>query len=78
MITSKKTTKLVIPHPDEEGVTMVGVLEQVAPEGPTQGKKIALVGVRISIKIYLSVNCAIFRSYMGQWGELEVVPHADA
>lgn len=43
MITSKKTTKLVIPHPDEEGVTMVGVLEQVAPEGPTQGKKIALI-----------------------------------
>lgn len=43
MNTSKKTTKLFIPHPDEEGVQIAGVLEQVAPEEPTQGRRIAFV-----------------------------------
>ncbi|KAJ3486678.1 hypothetical protein NLI96_g4066 [Meripilus lineatus] len=43
MSTSKKTTKLTIPHPDEEGVAIVGTLEQVAPEEPTQGRGIAFI-----------------------------------
>ena len=41
--TSVKTTKVAIPHPLETGCSIVGVLEQVAPEQPTQGRRIALV-----------------------------------
>ena len=41
--TSVKTTKLAIPHPLEKDCAITGVLEQVAPEQPTQGRKIALV-----------------------------------
>ena len=42
-ITTKKTTKLYIPHPHAENCSIVGVLEQLAPEQPTQGRRIALV-----------------------------------
>ncbi|KAI0712203.1 ectomycorrhiza-regulated esterase [Earliella scabrosa] len=41
--TSVKTTKLAIPHPLEKDCAITGVLEQVAPEQPTQGRKIALI-----------------------------------
>ncbi|KAI8994115.1 alpha/beta-hydrolase [Trametes punicea] len=41
--TSQKTTKLAIPHPHETDCSIVGVLEQVAPEQPTQGRRIALI-----------------------------------
>ncbi|KAH9950554.1 ectomycorrhiza-regulated esterase [Amylocystis lapponica] len=42
--TSKKTTKISIPHPaDEHGGSLTGVLEQLAPDEPTQGRKIALI-----------------------------------
>jgi len=41
--TSKKTTKLFIPHPHEENCSIAGVLEQLAPDQPTQGRKIALI-----------------------------------
>lgn len=41
--TSKRTTKISIPHTLEEGCSLVGVLEQVDPDEPTQGRKIALV-----------------------------------
>ncbi|EJF63394.1 ectomycorrhiza-regulated esterase [Dichomitus squalens] len=41
--TSKKTTKVTIPHTVEQGTTITGVLEQVAPEEPSQGRRIALV-----------------------------------
>ncbi|KAH9854650.1 alpha/beta-hydrolase [Lenzites betulinus] len=42
-ITSQKTTKFSIPHPHEKDGNIVGVLEQLAPEQPTKGKRIALV-----------------------------------
>ncbi|KAH9933107.1 ectomycorrhiza-regulated esterase [Epithele typhae] len=41
--TSVKTTKVAIPHPQDERCTIVGTLEQVEPERPTQGRNIALV-----------------------------------
>ncbi|KAI9058270.1 alpha/beta-hydrolase [Trametes sanguinea] len=41
--TSQKTTKLSIPHPHEKDCNIVGVLEQVAPGQPTQGRRIALI-----------------------------------
>ncbi|KAI0822246.1 alpha/beta-hydrolase [Trametes gibbosa] len=41
--TSQKTTKFSIPHPDEQDSTLVGVLEQLAPEQPTKGRRIALI-----------------------------------
>ncbi|KAI0670857.1 alpha/beta-hydrolase [Trametes maxima] len=41
--TSQKTTKLAIPHTLEKDCTIVGVLEQIAPEQPTQGRKVALI-----------------------------------
>ncbi|KZT73816.1 alpha/beta-hydrolase [Daedalea quercina L-15889] len=42
-ITSKKTTKLLIPHPHADNCSIVGMLEQLAPDEPTQGRRIALV-----------------------------------
>ena len=41
--TSKKTTKVAVPHTIQPGIAIAGVLEQVAPEEPTQGRRIALV-----------------------------------
>ncbi|EIW59500.1 alpha/beta-hydrolase [Trametes versicolor FP-101664 SS1] len=41
--TSQKTTKFAIPHPYEKDCAITGVLEQVAPDQPTQGRKIALI-----------------------------------
>jgi len=42
-MTTQKTTKFRIPSTDEEGAFVAGVLEQVAPKVPTQGRKIALI-----------------------------------
>ncbi|KAI0354928.1 ectomycorrhiza-regulated esterase [Trametes cingulata] len=42
-ITTQKTTKLQIPHTYEKDCAITGVLEQVAPEQPTQGRRIALI-----------------------------------
>ncbi len=42
-ITSKKTTKLRVDHPKDPETPLTGVLEQVAPEESTQGRRIALV-----------------------------------
>ena len=42
MSVSKRVTKLSIPHPAD--CTIVGTLEQWAPDEPTKGQKIALVG----------------------------------
>ncbi|KAI0754927.1 ectomycorrhiza-regulated esterase [Daedaleopsis nitida] len=41
--TSVKTTKISIPQPLEKDCAIVGVLEQLAPEQPTQGRRIALI-----------------------------------
>nr|VWP01728.1 CBFD_NFYB_HMF domain-containing protein [Ganoderma boninense] len=41
--TSSKTTKIAIPHSAHPEIAIVGVLEQVAPEEPTNGRKIALI-----------------------------------
>ncbi|KIP05369.1 hypothetical protein PHLGIDRAFT_128928 [Phlebiopsis gigantea 11061_1 CR5-6] len=42
-ITTKKTTKHRIPHPKDANSPLTGVLEQLEPEKPTQGRKIALL-----------------------------------
>ncbi|KAF8496097.1 ectomycorrhiza-regulated esterase [Gautieria morchelliformis] len=42
-MTSKKTTRYYVPHPQEAGCSIAGDLEQVDPELPTQGRKIALI-----------------------------------
>ncbi|PCH40138.1 ectomycorrhiza-regulated esterase [Wolfiporia cocos MD-104 SS10] len=42
-ITSKKTTKISIPHPDDEVRCISGVLEQLSPDEPTKGRRIALI-----------------------------------
>ncbi|KAJ3549163.1 hypothetical protein NM688_g5213 [Phlebia brevispora] len=42
-ITSKKTTKLRIPHPKDPDHPLTGILEQVDSEKPTQGRRIALL-----------------------------------
>jgi len=42
-MTSKKTTKLFIPHPHVESCSIAGVLEQLAPDEFTQGRRIALI-----------------------------------
>jgi hypothetical protein len=41
-MTPRMSTKLRIPHPQED-CELVGVLEQLTPEEPTHGRKIALV-----------------------------------
>ncbi|KAH7919474.1 hypothetical protein BV22DRAFT_1075205 [Leucogyrophana mollusca] len=42
-MSDRKSSKLYISHPNEEGCQLVGVLEQISPEEPTNGRKIALV-----------------------------------
>ncbi|KAI0060376.1 ectomycorrhiza-regulated esterase [Artomyces pyxidatus] len=39
----RKSSKLAISHPEGEGVSLVGVLEQLDPGLPTAGRKIALI-----------------------------------
>jgi len=39
----RESTKHFIPHPQEDGTTIVGVLEQVAPNQPTRDRPIALI-----------------------------------
>ncbi|KAG6335616.1 hypothetical protein ID866_3473 [Astraeus odoratus] len=41
-MTDRKSTKLYIPQP-AENCTLVGILEQLEPHKPTQGRKIALI-----------------------------------
>ncbi|KAI1789589.1 ectomycorrhiza-regulated esterase [Ganoderma leucocontextum] len=41
--TSKKTTKIAVPHTAQQGIAIAGVLEQVAPGESTRGRKIALI-----------------------------------
>lgn len=40
---SKKTTRFYIPHPDDQNIKIAGDLEQVEPNLPTHGRKIALI-----------------------------------
>lgn len=40
---SQKMTRYYIPHPHEPGCEIAGDLEQVEPELPTHGRKVALV-----------------------------------
>ncbi|KAF7797465.1 hypothetical protein EIP86_008662 [Pleurotus ostreatoroseus] len=42
-VTSKKTTKIRVPHPKDPEHPLTGVLEQLDPEKPTQGRKLALL-----------------------------------
>ena len=67
--TSVKTTKIVIPHHLEKDVGIVGVLEQVAPEQPTQGRRIALVRERPSSRIDMLCTDLTLRSSTGPWGK---------
>lgn len=39
---TSKTTKLSIPHTEEEGIAIAGVLEQREPNADTKGRRIAL------------------------------------
>jgi hypothetical protein len=43
MITDRTSTKLYIPHPVEGNYSIIGILNQLAPQQPTRGRKIALV-----------------------------------
>lgn len=43
MTSERLSTKLRIQHPTEPTIQIVGILEQLAPTQPTQGRKIALV-----------------------------------
>ncbi|TEB22765.1 ectomycorrhiza-regulated esterase [Coprinellus micaceus] len=40
---ARVSTKLSIPHPNEPGCNLVGILEQLSQMEPTQGRKIALI-----------------------------------
>jgi len=40
---TRKTTKHFIPHREEHNTTIVGVLEQLAPDQPTEDRNICLV-----------------------------------
>ncbi|KZV78937.1 alpha/beta-hydrolase [Exidia glandulosa HHB12029] len=40
---SRKTSRIVIDHPDEPGVQLVGTLEQLEPSASTKGRPIALI-----------------------------------
>ena len=42
-MTGRLSTKLSIHHIIEQDVTLVGILEQLAPHEPTQDRKLALV-----------------------------------
>lgn len=68
-ITTKKTTKLTIPHNIEHGVNIVGVLEQLEPERETRGRKIAIVSLRVSYAEYTNIEDGAPRFYMVRWGE---------
>lgn len=68
-ITTKKTTKLTIPHNIEHGVDIVGVLEQLEPERETRGRKIALVSSKVSYTSTQNVENGVCRSCMVQWGQ---------
>lgn len=37
------STKLFIQHPEDANIRLCGVLEQLSPDQPTHGRKIALV-----------------------------------
>lgn len=50
MVTSTKSSKHYISHRDEPETSIVGVLEQIAPDERTEGRKIALVGTFTIIK----------------------------
>lgn len=44
-ITTQKTTKHRVPHLKDPEHPLTGVLEQLDPDAPTQGRKIALVSL---------------------------------
>ena len=43
MSNGRKTSKISIPHTEVVGCSLVGILEQLDPNGDTQGRPIALV-----------------------------------
>ncbi|KAF8574331.1 ectomycorrhiza-regulated esterase [Ramaria rubella] len=42
-MTTQKMTRYHIPHPDDPEIKIAGDLEQIEPELPTQGRKVALI-----------------------------------
>ncbi|PPQ97741.1 hypothetical protein CVT26_001773 [Gymnopilus dilepis] len=42
-MTNRVSTKLYIPHPTDPGIRICGILEQLAPDQQTVGRKIALI-----------------------------------
>ncbi|KAG9315683.1 hypothetical protein JVU11DRAFT_3329 [Chiua virens] len=61
----RTSTKLHIPHPAGD-FTLVGVLEQLESSRPTNGRKIALVGIQ-SILTWTPILRITRRSCMEQW-----------
>jgi hypothetical protein len=51
-----KTTKHFIPHPDDPHISIVGVLEQLAPEQLTEDRKISIVRYDIELWRLLPVS----------------------
>lgn len=54
-ITSRKSTKLSIPHTILPGINLVGVLEQTEPDAETRGRRIALVRCPRSVLTYYTL-----------------------
>jgi hypothetical protein len=55
------STKLFIQHPEDANIRLCGVLEQLLPDQPTYGRKIALVSLRYySFLMPVVVNFATF------------------
>lgn len=56
------STKLFIAHPTAENCSIVGILEQKAPEQPTRGRKIALVCYDLTLLGYPGLTSGLFSS----------------
>jgi hypothetical protein len=60
-MTDRVSTKLFIQHPEDAHIRLCGLLEQVSPDQPTHGRKIALVSSRhYSFLMPVVVNLATF------------------
>lgn len=76
-VTTRKSTKVSIPHSDLPGVNLVGILEQVQPDAPTQGRDIALVRLfPLSVRAVPFSGLKLFsrgRFCTVPWGEFDHV-----
>lgn len=63
MGTGCRTTRLWIPHTLADGCRLAGDLEQVDPEQPTRGRKVALVRITHSCETYAEIDYIIDTSW---------------